>query len=218
MKPFLLALVLASFSVAGRGAQTEPPNTTVSGSAKGTFNGEPETFKTETEAIEHFQKALEQSKGGSMRAIYSAFGIVVDANEHDESFAKMAPMMRMFAAQSGALSKVDRCLGPKLGDTIQRAGYLLLYEHGFGFVDASLFHTEKGWRVLNLKLKLQQRHRRNPQGDPGRILPFRPDAPRRWQSSCPDAREDHEPARGIGVRSPSSSPTKTAVARKPSTW
>ena len=152
MKPILFALVLASFSLACPGAQTEPPNTSLSGTAKGTVNGEPELFKTEGEAMEHYQKALEKSKGSSMRAIYSAFGIVPDAREIDESFAKMAPVMKMFAAHAGTLVKVDGCLGPKLGDTLQRTGYILLYERGFGFVDTSLIHTEKGWRLLNLKL------------------------------------------------------------------
>ena len=152
MKRTLLALVLASCGVVCQGAQTEPPNATVSGTAKGTFNGEPQMFPTEAEAVEHYQKALEDSKGGSLRAIYAAFGLTADTKEPDESAAKMVAMMRLFAAHSGALSKVDRCLGPKLGDTIQRAGYLLLYEHGFGFVDTSLLHTEKGWRMLNLKL------------------------------------------------------------------
>ncbi len=152
MKRLLLALALASFSPACPGAQTEPPNTVLSGTAKGTFTGEPETFKTEGEAVEHYRKALEESKGASMKAIYAAFGIVGDSNVPDESFTRMAPMMRTFAAHAGALVKVDRCVGPRLGDTVQRAGYILLYERGFGFVDTSLIHTDKGWRLLNLKL------------------------------------------------------------------
>ncbi len=152
MKRLLLALVLASSSLACPGAQTGPPNTVLSGTAKGTFGGEPETFKTEGEAVEHYRKALEDSKGVSMKAIYGAFGIVGDTDKPDESFTKMAPMMRMFAAHAGAMVKVDRCMGPKLGDTVQRAGYILLYEQGFGFVDTSLIHTDKGWRLLNVKL------------------------------------------------------------------
>lgn len=152
MKTILLALVLASFSLVCPGAQTEPPNTALSGTAKGTANGEPEVFKTEGEAMDHYQKTLENSKGSSMKAIYSAFGIAPDAGSTDESFTKMAPMMKMFAAHAGTLVKVDGCLGPKLGNTLQRAGYILLYERGFGFVDTSLIHTEKGWRLLNLKL------------------------------------------------------------------
>ena len=152
MKTLLLALVLVSFSLACPGAQTEPPTTSLSGTAKGTAKGEPEVFKTEGEAMERYQKALENSKGSSMKAIYSAFGIFPDAREVDESFAKMAPMMKMFAAHAGTLVKVDACLGPKLGNTLVRTGYILLYEHGYGFVDTSLIHTEKGWRLLNLKL------------------------------------------------------------------
>ena len=152
MKRLLLALVLASSRVACPAAQTPPQSATVNGSAKGDLSGELEAFKTEGEAVEHFQKALEASKANSMNAIYSAFGITLDASERNEEFTKMAPMMRLFTTQSGSLVKVDRCLGPKLGDSILRAGYILLYEHGFGFVDAALFHTKEGWRVLNLHL------------------------------------------------------------------
>lgn len=152
MKPVLLALVLASVSVACPAAQTPPPSATVNGTAKGIVSGELPVFKTEGEAVDHFQKALEASKANSMKAIYSAFGINIEVGERDEGFTKMAPMMRMFAAQSGGLVKVDKCVGPKLGDTLLRAGYILLYEHGAGFVDASFIHAKEGWRVLNLHL------------------------------------------------------------------
>ncbi len=114
MKPLLLALVPASCAA----AQTPPPNATVSGSVTGTFKGEPEVLKPEGEAISHFLKALEDFKGISMKAIYSAFGILMESGERNESFAKMAPMMKLFAEHSGSLVKVDKCLGPKLGDTI----------------------------------------------------------------------------------------------------
>ena len=87
---------------------------------------------------------MSKTKTVSFQELYEAFGV---PKSDQTGLAERDANSKALIEQAGSLVKVDVCLAPKLGDTIQRAGYILVYEHNIAFADTWMVHTPKGWQI-----------------------------------------------------------------------
>lgn len=108
-------------------------------------------FLTPGEATEYYRKKLMQFKSDSFKSIFNMFGAPID--EQLENYVlTIDPVLAAFATQAGSLKKVETCRVRKLGKSIQRVGYLLVYERNIAFVEIWLLDCPEAekWRVFNL--------------------------------------------------------------------
>lgn len=111
---------------------------------------EKETFKTEKEAVEHYRLKLAKTEFTTFSEAYALFDVRKDGDEAKEAFLSLDPVLKLFKSKAGKLLNVDVCMAPKLGNTIQRAGYIFAYQHNVAFADAWFANTETGWRLINI--------------------------------------------------------------------
>ena len=107
-------------------------------------------FKTEKTAIESYRVRLKESKGESLKKILSVFPFP-DEKSIRTILSQNDAQEKKFFARAGKLVCVDVCLAPKLGKSLQRAGYIFTYDHGLGFIDVWFIRCEKGWSISNVK-------------------------------------------------------------------
>lgn len=104
-------------------------------------------FETVTAAVDHYRERLSKTKTVSFQELYEAFGV---PKSDQAGLAERDASSKDLIGQAGNLVKVDVCLAPKLGDTIQRVGYILVYEHNIAFADTWMVHGPKGWQIAQV--------------------------------------------------------------------
>jgi hypothetical protein len=106
-------------------------------------------FKTEDEAIAFYKDNLTKFKTESLAEFPALFGVPVTDDKAIKTVQMMDATLKMFKEDAGKLVYVDACKAPKLGNTVQRVGFMFMYEHNFGFADVWLLNTAKGWHMAN---------------------------------------------------------------------
>lgn len=80
-----------------------------------------------------------------MSAIYKSLEIETDSDKFEKALSEYEQKFIEFFKQAGGLRNVDVCRTAPLGNSIQRVGYILNYDHNLMFADSWFINSSYGW-------------------------------------------------------------------------